>query len=51
MDGVIQVILLVLLSETLLHILLSSEYSGFHQSSMAVDTVIVPVLASSGSHG
>ena len=33
-------ILPVLSPETLLHILLSSQYSGFRQSSMAVDTVI-----------
>ena len=43
-------ILPVLSPKTLLHILLSSEDSGFRQSSMAVDTVILPVPASSGSH-
>ena len=46
--GMIQLIPPVLSSETLLHISLSSEYSGFRLSITAVDTVNGPVLAPTG---
>ena len=44
--GVIQLIPPVLSSETLLHILLSSEYSGFRPSTTAVVTITAPVSVS-----
>ena len=46
--GVIQLIPPVLSSETLLHILLSSEYSGFRPSTTAVVTISAPVSVSTG---
>ena len=46
--GVIQLIAPVLSSETLLHILLSSEYSGFRPSTTAVVTISAPVSVSTG---
>ena len=46
--GVIQLIPPVLSSETLLHILLSSEYSGFRPSTTAVVTMSAPVSVSPG---
>ena len=44
----IQLIPPVLSSETLLHILLSSEYSGFRPSTTAVVTISAPVSVSTG---
>ena len=46
--GVIQLIPPVLSSETLLHILLSSEYSDFRPSTTAVVTISAPVSVSTG---
>ena len=46
--GVIQLIPPVLSSETLLHILLSSEYSDFPPSTTAVFTISAPVSVSTG---
>ena len=46
--GVIQLIPPVLSSETLLHILLSSEYSGFRPSTTAVVIISAPVSVSTG---
>ena len=46
--GVIQLIPPVLSSEMLLHILLSSEYSGFRPSTTAVVTISAPVSVSTG---
>ena len=46
--GVIQLIPPVLSSQTLLHILLSSEYSGFRPSTTAVVTISAPVSVSTG---
>ena len=46
--GVIQLIPPVLSSETLLHILLSSEYSGFRPSTTAVVIIGTPILVPTG---
>ena len=46
--GVIQLIPPVLSSETLLHILLSSEYSGFRPSTTAVVIIGAPISVPTG---
>ena len=46
--GVIQLIPPVLSSETLLHILLSSEYSGFRPSTTAVVIICAPISVPTG---